>query len=794
MNKVLLHCNEIIVEAPWLKNLHLPSPFVPALIMAAGAYLLLPPREGALLTLLMVAAAAVSRPQSRAKQSGTDLDFEQGLDNLPDGALVCDGMGTVTVSNRMAESLLGQPRGSLATKTLRQLLPDAPAQCLDTPGSRRDCCSGTPLPCPGCTVPLNKEGHETAYVQLRLSQLPGSGPARHLCLLRDITVSKQAEQSRACSEQVLNRILEALPVGIWVTDTQGHVLFDNPSGRAIWQDSEPGSRLEPEAWWPLDREDADTSGKAGPAIGMYQFLAKDGQHKKIACVRTPFVDRDAQETSIIVQQDVSDFYRVQEDVRLTDGMLDRLLQSLAIGVVIADTRRKIITANDSLCQLLGYDESDLLGVSLDTLLNPADAAVQQGVWEKMDAGETSYLQAEVRCRSRSGEDRWALLHASVVRDGNGVPVYLVGQIVDIHARKLAEKSLAVREHLFTVAQRVARLGYWEWQPEEDRFRCSQEAGKILGLCPATATTLESLQQAVHWEDSALLQRRLKQLAENGKDFDLDCRLRMVGENGRPRIVKIRCTQLSPQVATAHYVGTVIDITDQQDTLRQLWESRDSLRLLSARQEKLLEQERKRIAMELHDELGQLLSGIKMSNAVLHLRYADHPMIVRQAMHTEELADKAIGVVRQVASNLRPLVLDMGLIPALSWQARNFHRVFGIPCEIFADQEPPARDERVDVTVFRVVQEALTNVSRHAAASRVEIHLKVSPDRLQVQIKDDGNGFNPDALIPGKTLGLLGQRERMHSLGGTIEFESVPGTGTSVILTIPTHPSPSFTRP
>jgi signal transduction histidine kinase len=225
-------------------------------------------------------------------------------------------------------------------------------------------------------------------------------------------------------------------------------------------------------------------------------------------------------------------------------------------------------------------------------------------------------------------------------------------------------------------------------------------------------------------------------------------------------------------------------------VRELWASRDSLRLLSARQEKLLEDERKRIAMELHDELGQLLTGIKMNNSAIQMRKANEPNLIQQTHRIEELAERAIGVVRQVATSLRPLVLDMGLEAALSWQARNFQRMFGIPCELTINWKELPRNEHIEVTIFRTVQEALTNVSRHAAASRVWIETNIEDGQLAVRIRDNGSGFDASALIPGKTLGLLGQKERMHGLGGSVTIDSLPGKGTTVVLTIPITPQPT----
>lgn len=718
------------------------------------------------------------------------------LDCLPDGALILDDSSEVIRANAVAEHMLGQGHEAMQGKALFTLLPALPRNC--SPATREaGCqCQGH-RPCTGCLTQIQVGGTSSLTVEVKFARLArGQSQGRYLVLLRDVTEAHKAELALGRNERLLRRILEALPVGVWVTDPNGEVLFDNPAGRNIWGNCTPFSPDATTAWWPagcdspnepLPREICPP----GTTMGMYEIRHGDGEVKTVACLRAPLWNGEQSEGTLIVQQDLSEFYRVEKDLRLADAMLERLLNSLAIGVVVTDLQRSLVMCNDTLCKLLGYGKMDLGRMALDDLLHPSDALACQDDWDAIVAGRKPWLQREVRCVSREGDARWALIHASVVREPEGRPLYLVAQVVDIDARKQAEKSLAIREHLFTMAQRIARLGYWEWQPLERSFNCSPEAAHILGVSIQSHAPLETLLTAVHPDDRLSLQRCLQALVNEGQDFDLDCRLMATACAGQHRIVKLRGTQLAPEVAAAHFVGTVIDVTEYQDMVRQLWASRDSLRLLSARQEKLLEDERKHIAMELHDELGQLLTGIKMNNSAIQLRKSDDQTIAKQTRRIEELAEKAIGVVRQVATSLRPLVMDMGLIAALSWQARNFQRMFGIPCELAIRCRDLPRNEHIEITVFRVVQEALTNVSRHAAASKVWIEMDIeSGDQLAVRIKDNGNGFDPDNLIPGKTLGLLGQKERMHGLGGSIDIESLPGTGTTVILTIPIISDPT----
>lgn len=735
-------------------------------------------------------------PDGHRNDPEPHLAFVDGwLESLPDGALVIDAKGLIAHINGVAERMLDKAASGLHGTSLFQLLPGLPADCQTVVTGERPCsCQGN-RPCSGCVVAVPRASTAPVSIEIKFARLAvARNKNRALVLLRDVTETRNAEQALRRNERLLRRILEALPVGVWVTDVADKVLFDNPAGRAIWDGCIPFSADATTAWWPTARE-AGTEPLSreptalGATVGTYEIRQRGGEVKTVACLRSPLWNGEQSEGTLIVQQDLSEFYRVEKDLRLADAMLERLLNSLAIGVVVTDLKRQLVMANETLGKLLGYGKMDLGHMALDDLLHPADALACQEDWEAMVAGRRPWLQREVRCMARNGSTRWTLIHASVVREPDGQPLYLVSQVVDIDARKQAEKSLTMREHLFTMAQRIARLGSWEWQPLEGslNFSCSPEAALILGVSVQGPAHLQTLLTAIHPDDRAGLQSRLWQLEREGRDFDLDCRLMAMADKGQHRIVKLRGTQLAPEVAASHYVGTVIDVTEYREMLRQLWASRDSLRLLSARQEKLLEDERKRIAMELHDELGQLLTGIKMNNSAIQMRKADDPAVIKQTQRVEELAEKAIGVVRQVATSLRPLVLDMGLVAALSWQARNFQRMFGIPCELAIHCKDLPRNEHVEVTIFRVVQEALTNVSRHAAANQVWIEMDIEGDQLAVRIRDNGNGFDASSQIPGKTLGLLGQKERMHGLGGNITIESLPGTGTTVVLTMPIVP-------
>jgi signal transduction histidine kinase len=198
-----------------------------------------------------------------------------------------------------------------------------------------------------------------------------------------------------------------------------------------------------------------------------------------------------------------------------------------------------------------------------------------------------------------------------------------------------------------------------------------------------------------------------------------------------------------------------------------------------------EVERKHLAREVHDELGQLLTGLRMDMSVLEMRFgAQNPGLADKVQGMKSLLDRAIQGVRHVVSNLRPTALDLGLIAALESVCTEFTQRTGIACVFHTVEQAVDLDEARAVVVFRIVQESLTNVMRHACASHVSVTLCCDGNTLELEVRDNGHGFDPIAAAAAISFGLLGMRERAHGLGGRVDIISAPGQGVVVGLTIP----------
>jgi len=236
--------------------------------------------------------------------------------------------------------------------------------------------------------------------------------------------------------------------------------------------------------------------------------------------------------------------------------------------------------------------------------------------------------------------------------------------------------------------------------------------------------------------------------------------------------------------TTRFISIFSDITERRRADEELRASRSRLQELAAFLETVREAERQRIARELHDELGQSLTALRIDlNWIRAKCVGDNPAANERVRGALDTVEHTVDAVRRISEDLRPRMLDdLGLAAALEHHVEQFARRSAIPCTLHMDRDDYEVDERTATAVFRAVQEALTNVARHSGANQVEVDLVGDEDTLHVEIRDNGRGIAGDG--GGKTFGLLGMRERIGMLGGTIDIVSAPGGGTAVRIAVP----------
>ena len=238
------------------------------------------------------------------------------------------------------------------------------------------------------------------------------------------------------------------------------------------------------------------------------------------------------------------------------------------------------------------------------------------------------------------------------------------------------------------------------------------------------------------------------------------------------------------------VGGMTDVTGRKQAEEQLELSRRQMRALTARLESLREEERTRISREIHDELGQMLTGLKMDLRWVEKRLSNMESkelnpVLDKVVDASELTDQTINCVQRIAMELRPGVLDhLGLPTAVKYEAKRFEDRSGVNCNVYLSELSIELKPNVSTIIFRILQEALTNAARHAHATKVDIDLFEQAGEIVLQVRDDGKGISPDDTESPRSLGLVGMKERASLLGGSITFERAPTGGTMVTLRVP----------
>lgn len=608
-----------------------------------------------------------------------------------------------------------------------------------------------------------------------------------------LPLTRQLRETQASLEGSLHEnelILQCAGEGIYGLDPQGRATFVNAAaaqmlGYGLSELSETAvhqvihhSRSDgspyPEEECPL----FDTLRNGTPRhVDADVFWCKDGHPLDVEYVSAPIQDDGQVTGAVVVFSDITQRRRHEA----TLARWQQIFEHSEWGIVIGSADGKSLELlNPAFARMHGYSVEELLGRPITDVFAPdCHQALFENIRLSHEKGHHVWESWHLR---RDGSRFPVQIDTTAVKDENGQVLYRVVNVQDITERRRAEDTLRESEAHLARAQAQGMLGSWWLDIPNNVLEWSAENYCIFGIPQGTPLSYDTFLDCIHPDDRDYVDRAWR-AGMSGEPYDIQHRIVV---DGRVKWVRERADlEFAADGALLRGVGTSQDITELKRHEDELLRSRQNLRELAAHHERIREEERTRIAREVHDELGQYLTALYMDIAMLKMRFGqNHPDLDDLIAGMKKTIDTTMGVVRNIAAALRPGALDMGLVLATEWLLAQFESRTGIRCLLDAPQGDLELDDERATAAFRILQESLTNIARHAQARQVDVSISLIENMLDIAVRDNGIGFNPSEVRGRKTFGLMGIRERALMFGGESKIDSEPGVGTTLHASIP----------
>jgi PAS domain S-box-containing protein len=608
------------------------------------------------------------------------------------------------------------------------------------------------------------------------------------------------------------KLLDTVPALVVVIDGAGRIVlfnracervtgyrFEEVRGRTAWE-------LIPHA--EVERVRAAMDGllaSGSPVHVENHWVAKDGSRRLIAWTDSVIAGDGPDRWIIGTGVDVTAERRAEALLSQSEAQLQALFERAPVGIARIDPQGHAVRVNDRLSKLLGYTREELERLGVADVTHPADLEANLELLARAGRGELDCYAMEKRYVRKDGGIVWADLTVSCVRDVDGEVEFFIAVIDDISERKAAEEALrqgerAARRHaaeLQTILDTVPAAIFITRDRESRVMEGNRFCAEVLRMPSGQNVSLSAPpgDRPAHFRAmKGGVEIRADQLpvqvaARHGfevRDGELD----LAFDDGTVRHLVGNASPLRHGSGeSCGAVGAFVDITDRKRMEDELRASRAELRAFAARLDSVREEEQARIARDLHDDMGQMLTAVKMD-----LRWIEQRLerarevptgdLLEHAVDASELVDRAIASVRKLAGTLRPGVLDrLGLQAALGQEVRRFRQRTRAGCTFVVDDDFPDVGGEVATALYRIGLEALTNVARHAHARKVVLTLRARDGAVILSVEDDGCGIGagPRDRTP---LGIVGMRERASRVGGELRVAPRAGGGTTVTAIVP----------
>ena len=616
-------------------------------------------------------------------------------------------------------------------------------------------------------------------------------------LLDDILARRQAEQALHESERRTRLIINAIKdCAIYMLDAKGCVATWNPGAEQLtgYRVDEivgrPFSILYPvDGNSPPERELA-MAARDGWVEGERWHLRKDGTRfcgdDVISAIRD---DHGELQGYSVVTRDATHRIELRDQTERSRDFYFALFSGFPNLVWRSDAAGSCDYLNQAWLDYTGRTREAELGEGWLAGVHPDDRALWRQTWTRVFAAQQPF-EIEFRLKRASGEYGWIICNGRPYHDINGRFSGYLCSCYDNTARRAIEQALKEsEERLERITSNVPGMVFKLERSREGRLiflYVSSGCEAVTGLTEAKLITdAEAFFALVPTADRTHLMATLDASAAQLGTWNWSGRLYPAHESVE-RWVTIRARPRRSETGGRIWDGVVVDDTQVRLQQLEIERSREELRALSRHLQSVREEEKARIAREVHDELGSTLTALKIDLEWLATRLSSAPAEVAQKRSAmSKLVDAAVAATRKIVTDLRPSILDdLGLAAALRWQAAEFGRHSGAKVAVDAPDGEVGMDREIALTLFRIFQETLTNIARHAKASKVDVRLATSDGAYVLQIHDNGVGMNEAELAKPTSHGIRGMRERARQFGGDISVSSKPGGGTTLVISVP----------
>lgn len=603
---------------------------------------------------------------------------------------------------------------------------------------------------------------------------------RMLGAMRDITDEKEAAQKLLLEKNLSDSIINSLPGIFYLVDKQGKYLRWNKNYETVTGYSYAEvARSNPLNYF-LEKDHALIQSKienvylSGEDEVEAEMLTKNGKLIPFYLVGKQIMYEG--ETCLVgCGLDISEKVKSQKALLENEEKFRILIEQASDGIFISNMKGEYLDVNSNGLKLSGYTKEELMKLSIFDLIPPGDEITNPLKIDEILAGKVAIN--ERRMKHKDGHLVHVEISAKLLTDGR-----FLGIVRDISARKKNEEALLLSEEKYRLLFYQNPMPMWMISlPERNFLDVNTAAIDFYGYSKEEFLSM-NIMDIRPQEDVELVR---KSLSDGGSGINRAGTWRHTKKDGSIIRVNIISHNIEFEGRPAKLI-LANDVTEKMMAEDKLQKSHEAFRQLATHLESIREAERTHIAREIHDELGQQLTGLKMDISWLNKKIINEDAeIKKKIQETIILIDTTVKTVRRIATELRPSILDdLGLVAAMEWQSEEFEKRSEIT-SIFQSKIPGVVIEPEMATgIFRIYQESLTNVIRHSQASQVSSLLHIKNNELLLNITDNGKGFVVKDIANKKTLGLLGMKERASLMGGTYKITSEPGSGTSVLITVP----------